>query len=155
MKKIIISFLTLFFLSSCTTEKRCARMFPPVKQDTFYVEKTEYLKDTIIKIASDQHIISALVECNEAGQILFKELETVKAGKNIKSKIIYKDKIITLDCTVDSQQVYVTYKNRLEKKFNKETLIVKERYIPRWIWIALGAIGVLMLFVGFKISKMF
>ena len=151
--------IIILILSSCTTERRCNKLFPPKINfsDTIYQEVKEILRDTVIAIKEDSVVLSALIECQADGQLLFKQLEAVSAAsKHIKAKIIYKDKIINVICKVDSHNVYLTYKQRFEKQINKSNKveIVDKKYIPKWLLFLAGFIGAFMLFIGYKFSKM-
>ena len=142
MKRIL--FLILFILlTSCSTIK-----YIPVKE-TEYVTVTETLVDTVIKweppvekIVNETKDTTSTVETS-----LAKSTATVSNGTlhhsienkkdSIKTKIVYKDKIVT---KTEYKEVPVEIK-------------IEKKVVPKWCWWLLG-INILVI-IGFAIRLYF
>ena len=141
MKRLII--LITLLLTSCSTIK-----YVPVKE-TEYVTVTETLVDTVIKwtppvenIVNETKDTTSTVETS-----LAKSTATVSNGTlhhsienkkdSIKTKIVYKDKIIT----------------KTEYKEVPVEVEVEKKVVPSWCWWLLG-INILVI-IGFAIRLYF
>ena len=126
MKKILLIFLLLF--TSCSTIK-----YVPVKE-TEYVTVTETVVDTFIKwtppiekIVNETKDTTSTVETS-----LAKSTATVSKGTlhhnienkkdSVKTKIVYKDKIVT----------------KIEYKEIPVEVEVEKKVIPKWCWWSLA-----------------
>ena len=141
MKRLII--LLTLLLTSCSTIK-----YVPVKE-TEYVTVTETLVDTVIKwappvekIVNETKDTSSTVETS-----LAKSTATVSNGTlhhsienkkdSIKTKIVYKDKIVT----------------KTEYKEVPVEVEIEKKVVPKWCWWLLG-INILVI-IGFAIRLYF
>ena len=144
MKKILLIFLLL--CTSCSTIK-----YVPVKE-TEYVTVTETVVDTFIKwmppiekIVNETKDTTSTVETS-----LAKSTATVSNGTlhhnienkkdSVKTKIVYKDKIIT----------------KTEYKEIPVPVEVEKKVIPKWVYYSLGLnILILFYFLGRLILKLY
>ena len=142
MKRIL--FLILFILlTSCSTIK-----YVPVKE-TEYVTVTETLVDTVIKWAPPvEKIVNETKDTTSTVETsLAKSTATVSNGTlhhsienkkdSIKTKIVYKDKIVT----------------KTEYKEVPIEVEVEKKVVPSWCWWLLG-INILVI-IGFAIRLYF
>ena len=144
MKKILLIFLLLF--TSCSTIK-----YVPVKE-TEYVTVTETVVDTFIKwmppvekIVNETKDTTSTVETS-----LAKSTATVSNGTlhhnienkkdSVKTKIVYKDKIVT----------------KTEYKEVPVEVEVEKKVVPKWAYYSLGLnILILSFFLGRLILKLY
>lgn len=127
------------------------------------VERT--ITDTIVTIAPDSASIKALLECDSAGNVLIKELESVH-GKNVSLALALKNlkgKTATLavDCKQDSLEKVIGLKDETIKELsnNKQVETIEVKYIPAFVrvfaWIGGGAILLLLIWIVLKVYKKF
>lgn len=121
MKILLISLVSLFLVTGCCTQQRCNQKFPPVQtvNDSSAVTTDESVqeRDSISYLPADSSWLKALLECNEHGQVMMKELQGYKAGKNADvPQVKVKDNVLTAVCNVDSVAVY----NRISKRFKSK-----------------------------------
>ena len=142
MKRIL--FLILFILlTSCSTIK-----YIPVKE-TEYVTVTETLVDTVIKWAPPvEKIVNETKDTTSTVETsLAKSTATVSNGTlhhsienkkdSVKTKIVYKDKIVT----------------KTEYKEVPVEVEIEKKVVPKWCWWLLG-INILVI-IGFAIRLYF
>jgi nitrate reductase alpha subunit len=120
MRKLLFISI-LLILVSCTTQKRCNAKFPPIQwvRDSSSNSIREYVeqKDSITYTPADSSVLKALVACNEQGQVVLKELQEYKTGRQVDIPIInLRNNILTAKCTVDSVAVF----NRFSKHYKTE-----------------------------------
>ena len=144
LQDIIKISIIIILLCSCSTTKK------------FETEiKTEYIetvKDTTIYI-TDEAYFRAYLECDSMNRVVIKELEN-KAGKLIKQDVKYIDKYITVQAEIDSQAVYISWKETHDIKKEKEYVnveVVKKVY-PKWL---IMAIALTILYLLFNIWRKF
>jgi hypothetical protein len=160
MKKLILLFVAIALLSSCVTQKRCNKRFPcSGKTDT--VTRTDYietLKDTMIYL-TDSAFAQLYFECDKNGDVLLKKIMELQSGHYINPKVIFKDKILYVNCNIDSAGILLHYKNILIKDFQKinNTVIVKENYFTKWqsfqIWVGRIFMILLILLIIYTIIR--
>lgn len=159
MKNILLILLSIVLLASCSYQKRlnkwCARC--PHKDSVSVVALyEETLRDTFITLSADSSEIKALIKCDSLGRAYISEIISLK-GIKIKPQIIIKDNVITASCVIDSNRVYVSYKERYYKtsttiqQTKAVTTNVLKWYQTMFIWM--GAIG-LIYFIIFFIYKL-
>ena len=144
MKRIL--FLILLLLTSCSTIK-----YVPVKE-TEYVTVTETLVDTVIKWAPPIEKVDKETKdtTSTIETSLAKSTATVSNGTlhhtienkkdSIKTKIVYKDKIVT----------------KTEYKEVPVEVEVEKKVVPGWVYYSLGLnILILSFFLGRLILKLY
>ena len=141
MKRLLLFILLL--LTSCSTIK-----YVPVKE-TEYVTVTETLVDTVIKwVPPIENIVNETKDTTSTVETsLAKSTATVSNGTlhhsienkkdSIKTKIVYKDKIVT----------------KTEYKEVPVEVEVEKKVVPSWCWWMLG-INILVI-IGFAIRLYF
>lgn len=137
MKHFFIILVSLFLVTGCCTQKRCNQKYPPVQSvnDSSSVTASESVqeKDSISYLPADSSWLKALLECNEYGQVVMKELQEYKAGKNTGiPQVSVKDNVLTAKCKIDSLAVFNHYSKHFKKEVEyrdrkvKETLYINE-----------------------------
>lgn len=118
MKKsldIVLVVLVIILSSSCISAKRCSRKFPSSehRNDSASIIVRERIHDTAIMIPADSSWLEMLMECNEKGEILLKQLLDSKQGARAFLPVVsVKDNVLTVDCKVDSAYIYALFKSR-------------------------------------------
>lgn len=142
-KQILFAALIGLAFSSCRiTQQRCAQMFPPPSADTssrVVIKVIETVKDTTVFSNGDSALWAALIECNEQGQAVIRQLEQERGHKTIiatkttaNAGESHKGIIIQNICHVDSEGIYLTYKSR-DKTVQESSVITKPYpvYVPK------------------------
>jgi hypothetical protein len=135
VRKLIIFLVSLILVTGCCTQRRCNQKFPPVQtvNDSSAVTTHESVqeKDSISYLPADSSWLKALLECNEHGQVIMKELQGYKDGKNVEVPWAeISNNVLTVKCNVDSVAVY----NRISKRFKnkieyKDREVLKEKRV--------------------------
>lgn len=129
IKITLIAFIFSFLLFGCNVTREISKTeraeVSQVQKDSTAESKKKTVLNQMrsIKYLSipDSSSITALLECNEKGQALIKEITELKTGTQVKTKIKLVDNVIYLDCKVDSFKVYQLYKSRIESKTDSNT----------------------------------
>jgi len=100
----------VLLLSSCNT----IRYVPVEKTTETKTEIVEVVRDTTIYIPPDQATVKALLECDSAGQILIRQIETLQGKLNAKANIRIEANTIIADCICDSINIYLQLKDRYQ-----------------------------------------
>lgn len=75
----------------------------------------ETVRDTVVRIATDNSMIRALLECDSLGQVRLRQLLDYQAGERLKPpRIEVVDNILTATAEADSVAIYLTLKDRIE-----------------------------------------
>ena len=119
--KIIIFLVSLILVTGCCTQKRCNDMYPPVQSvnDSSSVTTNESVqeKDSISYLPADSSWLIALIECDENGKAVMKELQDYMNGKSVEvPQVKIKGNVLTATCKIDSIAVF----NHYSKHFKKE-----------------------------------
>lgn len=128
MRKILFAALVALVAASCT------RYVPvTVKRDSIQkLVVREYIHDTAIQIVSDSSAIQYLVDC-EDDRAQLRQIMAVQMGKHaLPPRVIIKDKVLYVECRVDSFAVYAIFKSRDTTNYirtSSEVVMVKE---PPW-----------------------
>ena len=115
---IILIILVVIGLLGCSLEKRMAKYCPMCPQKDSIVKTitlTETIRDTIIKIKPDSSIIQSLLMCDSLGNVYIKNIEDLHVGLLAKPKIVLKNNIIRLKCVVDTQAIFLRFKERYKE----------------------------------------
>jgi hypothetical protein len=139
MVNILLLIALLSVTPSCVTEKRCAELFPPSieKKDSVSVVVKETLRDTTIIVPADSSWLQMLIECNEDGEAMIKQLISYENGSRVQLPgVSLKNNILTAECKVDSLKVYAILKDRDTSRTTiskeKETVQVTVNYLTWW-----------------------
>lgn len=147
-KHYLILILTSIIFTSC-----CPKYLPEFTIQT----KTDTLpqivtKDTFITV-TDYSSLQLLLECDSLNNVVMKELSAM-SGKYIEvPRYIYKDKIITIDCEIDSAEIMFKY-NEIHKIIKNEIIVekqyIKERGMKVHHWFILAVIVFTLLYFAIK-----
>jgi hypothetical protein len=137
VRKLILFLITIALISGCITQKKCNQKFPCTgKTDTvIFSEFHEVLKDTTIFL-KDSSTAQLLMACDSIGNIYLKEIIKLKAGKYVTPSVIFKDKILYVNCNIDSGAIVLHYKDKFLKTYQtiNKTVVTKENYLTSWQW---------------------
>jgi hypothetical protein len=162
---IIALFALLAVATSCATAKRCSKLLPVTdnRRDTVTILVKETIKDTTVVVPADSSWLQMLIECNEEGEALKKELVGYRGGARMAPpKVTVKNNVLTATCEVDSAAVYLMLKSR-DTLITKVTVVEQTMQVPvniiTWwqqtqiyLFWALAAMAGVLLFVR-KIIK--
>ena len=138
MRRCIRLLTTLLVLQGC-----CPKFYP---QTTTTVEHFEVVKevvrDTVVQVQPDSSILQALIKCDSTGRARLQEIQALKESARLQQSIKmeadplpYQPTVITVKATVDSMEIYLTYKDRFKESVETreiETIIEKEVNILHW-----------------------
>jgi hypothetical protein len=148
-KKGYIFFLVFFiFFTSC-----CPKYRPELTIQTKIDTLTQIVtKDTFITL-TDYSSLQLLLECDSLNNVVMKELSAT-SGKYIEvPRYIYKDKIITIDCEIDSAEIMFKY-NETHKIIKNEIIVekqyIKEKGMKVHHWFILAVIVFTLLYFAIK-----
>ena len=162
MKRTIIAMAAILSMQSC-----CHKLYPHTTEVTDTKELvTETIRDTVIMVQPDSSILQALIQCDSTGRARLQEIKALKESARLQQRISidpepqpYKPTVITVKATVDSMEIYLTYKERYKEtaQIQKiETVIEKEVNVLKWwqkLFLALGIVFICL--VATKISVKF
>jgi hypothetical protein len=153
MRNILFILLAVISFSSCVTQKRCFRKFPPqvITKDSIVVKDTTIYRDTTITLPGDTLEIYEAIPCPD---VKINKIVKSKNGKKTATVNISNGKL-QVECKTDSLQVVIqnleTKISTLEK-YRTETKVIqapapppKIKYkVPKWCWwLLLANIGYL------------
>lgn len=145
MKTLICLILSSLILSSCATQKRCTKKFPPVTEtNTEYIET---IKIDTITLPGDSLIIETKVPCDD--------FDIITENTSLRSEISVLNGKLVSRVTLKRDTVYLPSKTVFKKEYIKQIVTVKE--CPKWktklAWIGIGLIVLIILYIIAKIKK--
>ncbi len=150
MKRIAQIIFLALTLAGCSV-----KYLPVVSHDTVHVFN-EVVRDSIVILPPDSSVIEAWFECDSLNHVIMIELET-HAGEKVKPYTKFNKGQFTVAAKIDSQSVYLSWKERHDSTTITETKI-KEVEVPkvvykkpRWLKImaGLGAGSIILLIFSF------
>lgn len=141
MKKILGLILIAGLIYSCNVEKRSARKCAKCpSKDAVVIRDSiiQIVKDTAFIFDSDTATFMALIECNEKGEALLKQIENYSTS-GVKTVVVYKDRVLRITTTVDSVTIGKSWVEKYKSQNKAEVkIITKEvKYIPWYYWVIL------------------
>ena len=124
MKPLGLLFISLF----APVAVGCGVMRPAPSRDVEsaqVVTVTETVRDTVVMVEPDSSLVTALVECNERGQAILREVEQLRSSERLQTSVgIDTANRLTVRSKVDSMGIYLQYKERYkeEQKVKVETI---------------------------------
>lgn len=156
MKKTLIILLAAF--SAACSPGLKLQTSQSVATDTVIV--TERVRDTVVVLERDRSMLRALLECDSLGQVQLKRILDWESGKRIRPPEVTLNKnILTARAQVDSMAIYLTLKERIERRTatRKELQVVEVNRLNRWqkVWMRTGQVltAVLLVFGAFRIRN--
>lgn len=131
---LITIFILVVIFSSCKpTLQQCNQLYPPQTKDSVsYVEKTK-LDTAFFILPGDTTILKVPIPCPD--------FEAYSKDKSKQTKIIIKDRVLTVYNISKSDSLRIITAYQQSQKSNQKTITVyKDRpvkYVPKWIWIIL------------------
>jgi len=107
--KTIISVLLILMASSCITQEKCSKRFPPQEKDS--LNYREISKDTMMHINADNSMAQYLVECektSEGYKAVITQLLTQKPGEYMQTPV----------STIDSNGIMTTQAHTPEREIH-------------------------------------
>ncbi|MDI3319120.1 hypothetical protein [Pinibacter soli] len=144
----IIAFLALI-VALCSCKTVTPIITTKIDSTIRVITVKETLHDTTLIVQADSASITALLECDSAGNVLLKQLLQYSQGNRIAPpKISLKNNVLKALSVTDSAKIYLAVKELIETDHTTEKtsevkfVPVKENYITRWQWfqIYLGRI---------------
>jgi hypothetical protein len=135
----------------------CAVSHTPVIIDTVTVEHV-IVHDSIVTLPVDSSYIRAWFECDSLNNVVMTQLDEI-AGQLIQPTTTFDSGMITVNAKVDSQFIYLTWKERYDSiVINTETIKKVDKIVykkPAWLmWLAgLGGGCVILLVLLLIILK--
>lgn len=124
----------------------------PCKDAQLIITHTDTLtiyKDSIIVIPADSAFISAYFECDSNNQVVIAELEELK-GRKVVPVIQFKDNWLTVVAKVDSEAVYLRWKEQHTSTEKQETIVDTKRIYPKWL-VTIAILGLIVLVINLSI----
>ena len=137
----------------------CATLRPYQDKSDTVIAVTAVAKDSIVILPSDSAFLKAWFECDSLNHVIMAGLETA-AGSRLTQDATFDDHVLTVKAKVDSQSVYLSWKEKhiktdVTKTVVKEVPVDKIVYEkPGWLlWLAgLGA-GAIVILIFLLILK--
>ncbi len=167
MRVYLIILLLACLFSSCVTQKKCNRKFPPeitIKDSTYTQTKIEY-RDTTIYTPADTVTLTDTINCDELGRVNLPKRTVRSNNASVTVGIVDNKLNVTANC--DSLELEIKKWKELRytetTHSHKEVQIKTEEVIPSfyqfcfwWFWITAGTISLYLLFkIGLKNFKPF
>ena len=112
--KFVLSIIVLTFLSSCTTQKKCAKRYPPTI-DSVYIEK---LRDVPVIIKGDSIRVEVpVIDCPDQDLYLYE-------NEKLKQELQIKDGKLVSKTLIPADTVFVTVKDTEIRE------VIKPRDVP-------------------------
>jgi len=156
MKKIIVFFLLLLIVASCSLERRLAKYCPLCTQKDSTVTVIQ-IRDTTINIPGETVFIEDTLFCDSLGNVYASRLAE-KDGTIIKLQSRVRDNKYKVIATTDT--IYRTikgntvYKTQLITKTQKPQKI---KYIPGWVnflaWLGGIWLIIIILYIIYRLIK--
>lgn len=154
MKKTLLLLTSAaYILNSCQT----IRYAPVEKAVETKTEVVEIVRDTTIYLPADRAMVKALLECDSAGQILIRQVETLQGKLNAKADIRMVEHTIIADCVCDSMNIYLQLKDRYQTNTTNTTetkVLWKEKELKWWqkmlLWM--GGISLIVITMGLVLT---
>jgi len=168
MRNLTILIILILF-SSCVTQKKCLKHFPPeiikVRYDSIVIKDSVIYKDRIINhiIKADtvynDKLIPVPIALNVPPLIAENDYSIAKAWiKNsiLKLQLELKDQVIQFKLdSADKEVRHWKYQYRLESE--KQTTVIREKYIPRVykfaLFIVITGLIILIVYITIKIKS--
>jgi len=166
MKNILINIGLIILMVGCTTQRKCDRKFPAqvmvITKDSIIRTTNTVYRDTTIylyikgdtKYSTDTgYIKNGLIYSNKNHlQTSFADSWAWVANGRLYHNLIQKDTLIGQEV---KDAIRLTWE-RAERFYSKSEVQVKpQRFVPKWAWWALGISIGSILYVAFKVLRLF
>jgi len=167
MKNIAILIVLILF-SSCVTQKKCVKRFPPetikVRYDSIVIKDTVIYKDKLVPYyikgdtVTKDSLISVPVTLNTVPLIVENDYAKAKAwiqNSKLKLQLEQKDQVIQLKLdSADKEVRHWKYQYTLESE--KQTTVIREKFIPRIyktaLFVVIGEVIALIIYMYVKLK---
>ena len=132
---VFIAVLTVtiaLFMTSCKGQEKMSSV--RITQ-TLIIRDT--VRDTVVKVEADASLIRALLECDSAGNVLFKRILAYEAGAHVQPpQIDIQDNVLTATAKVDSFGIFMKFRERYVEKTaymeSQGTQVVEVNRLTGW-----------------------
>lgn len=131
------AFIVVLIGMSALCMVSCKAQLPLLIQtsDTSVIETArEIIRDTVVRVEADQATLKALLECDEKGQVLLRQILSYESGQRLKPPEINitPEGVLTATATADSLSIYLALKDRYERvETSREALQVQTVEVNR------------------------
>lgn len=160
MRALVVA-LTVLMLSGCVTQEKCSKRFPCLKESDSTRIIKEYVErhDTAWRFAADSSTMQALIECE--GEVpRLKQIIAYTQGKRVEIPVIkFRDKILYVECKIDSETVSKTYFERHRSEFEKiqqvkvQTEFRQRSYQAALMWLGVLALAAALVWASVKLVR--
>lgn len=150
MKYFLI--ILAFAFTSCATQQRCYRLFPPqiITKDSVITKDSIIYKSVKVSIPGDSVTLHDTIPCPEAN--LHKEQKS-KSGRTTATLDIKNGNVTvkchedSLTCTIDSLKEIIRIKESYHAQVKTVDKPVVKKVTPTWCWILLVAVIAYLVFL--------
>lgn len=146
--RTLIYLLIIFSLGSCMSQEKCLKKFPP--SSTSSSSTKVIIRDSIIPGATVTKIVREDSLVQLPGEIRT-YIDTSGKAELTFFRNAYGELVIS--CVAKDQTIKSLQKEVLESKNESQVHELEVRYIPFWLWILIGVLGVISLPSLFRILK--
>jgi hypothetical protein len=153
MRKKLKLLVALLPVAGCTTLRA------PVVGHGSEVVVREIVRDSVVRLPPDSAIVRAWFACDSLNRVVMARLET-QPGATTQPAVVFNDRLLTVTARVDSQEVYLRWKERRETARETGTVIKEvpvEKIVyqkPKWlVWIAMVGAGAIVRIIVSIIQK--
>jgi len=127
MRKLLIIVMIVFLMTGCRTPRQ-------LPQSDRVITITNTIHDTVVKTKPDSAMIKAFLRCDSLGNVYVCNIESLQTSNKVKPTIEIRDNTITLKCKVDSQAVYIRWKETHVSDVTQKTLppVYIEKALSWW-----------------------
>lgn len=148
MRKLILLALVVV-ATSCVTERRCNRRYPPQVTDSIYINSVSVIRDTTILFQIHSDTIRAVTP----SKFSYLSNKYSYTTARIDSGLLYHELFTikqSIPIRIDSVIRYVK-----KTEYKDRERVVTERYTPKWVKLFAGlGIGSLALFLLYIVIKL-
>lgn len=155
--KYLLLILSIAFLASCSTAYHCKRCPIQSKDSTITLVKDSIIETIDTAYVSDSTNLKLLVKCDSLGNAYLEQISYIQGHPNVKIQYKYLNNQLSVNCEIDSLQVYNKIKTRFKQEYKYISTVKEkpaEKYIPKFfIWLLIGSLLLNVLFLGWKFLK--
>lgn len=156
-KNVLIATAALFSIISIGCRQQ--RVIAQTQADREIVR--EVVRDTAIVVKPDKATLKALLECDSAGMVMLKQLESYEAGTRLKPpKIAISNNLLTAEAEVDSLAIYLSWKEQHTNTASTTVITQPPVEVNRlngfqWflVWCGIIAIAYVIGLTGYKLIR--
>lgn len=131
MKNLLLIILSIFLLTSCVTQRKCAAKFPPQITSTTIIKDSVVYRDTTITVPGDTVTFTDSIPCPD---VVYEKTQKSEKG-TVKATVKIKDGKISVKCEVDSLNMVIrNLQYRLRTIEKEKTIAVQVPVLKKTPW---------------------